>query len=312
MKSKQFIIALTFCLLVCYGVAAKDTVENMVWPVVSVKSEGTNIATLQRLLNHNGYAIDVSGMFDTLTFGQVKQFQTDNQLTVDGIVGANSWKKLIPNKILKNGVFNDPIVGILQEHLLALGSAVSVDNDFGGGTESAVKAFQTEHGLVIDGQVGKNTWHTLLSEAAPEAQERYTHMEAMTLLSQAGIPLNRTCFNRYIKEGCTSLDQIRKDNIDNLIKFKNSTACKEGSFMVTGGTEIGHTKGTESHFNGYKIDIKLNDCILNYITTTYTYIGERGGNYKAKLYEDQRTNILASERDNGIYALENNHWDIKY
>jgi hypothetical protein len=41
-----------------------------------------------------------------------------------------------------------------------------VDGDFGGGTESAVRAFQAARGLVVDGAVGAETWRSLFDGAA--------------------------------------------------------------------------------------------------------------------------------------------------
>lgn len=43
-----------------------------------------------------------------------------------------------------------------------------VDGDFGGGTEAAVKAFQKERGLAVDGAVGPGTWGMLFDESIPE------------------------------------------------------------------------------------------------------------------------------------------------
>jgi hypothetical protein len=40
-----------------------------------------------------------------------------------------------------------------------------VDGDFGGGTESAVRMFQTSRGLALDGEVGPETWRALFDGA---------------------------------------------------------------------------------------------------------------------------------------------------
>lgn len=61
-------------------------------------------------------------------------------------------------------------VKTLQRLLLALGYEMKsasgkkygADGDFGGATETAVKAFQRAKGLEDDGVVGKNTWNALL------------------------------------------------------------------------------------------------------------------------------------------------------
>jgi peptidoglycan hydrolase-like protein with peptidoglycan-binding domain len=42
-----------------------------------------------------------------------------------------------------------------------------IDGIFGGGTEAAVKAFQKEKGLVIDGIVGPITWKALFKKKIP-------------------------------------------------------------------------------------------------------------------------------------------------
>lgn len=59
----------------------------------------------------------------------------------------------------------------IQEQLAGLGFYRSpVDGDFGGGTLSAVKAFQRAKGLGVDGEVGPNAWRTLFEEEIPEPE----------------------------------------------------------------------------------------------------------------------------------------------
>ncbi len=65
--------------------------------------------------------------------------------------------------------------------------------------------------------------------------------------------------------------------------------------------ETGHAGGTYSHSNGYKIDISLNSCINSYVTTQFSYIGERGDG--AAQYQASNGNI---------YAKEGDHWDITF
>lgn len=52
----------------------------------------------------------------------------------------------------------------LQQMLVCLGYAVAVDGIFGAKTLAAVRAFQKDNGLTVDGIVGKNTWKILLQE----------------------------------------------------------------------------------------------------------------------------------------------------
>jgi peptidoglycan hydrolase-like protein with peptidoglycan-binding domain len=50
----------------------------------------------------------------------------------------------------------------LQYLLNAHGARLTVDGIFGRATDSAVRAFQRGHGLVVDGTVGKKTWSAVI------------------------------------------------------------------------------------------------------------------------------------------------------
>lgn len=58
-------------------------------------SSGSAVRHLQCLLNYWGYDVaGVDGIFGTRTENQVRNFQRDRGLAVDGIVGANTWAAL--------------------------------------------------------------------------------------------------------------------------------------------------------------------------------------------------------------------------
>jgi hypothetical protein len=54
-------------------------------------------------------------------------------------------------------------VGRLQALLNVAGSHLVVDRDFGPLTESAVRSYQSQHSLAIDGIVGQHTWTSVLT-----------------------------------------------------------------------------------------------------------------------------------------------------
>lgn len=58
---------------------------------LSYGSRGSEVTDLQRLLNQNGYQLDEDGIFGNKTQTAVKDFQKKNGLTVDGIVGEQTW-----------------------------------------------------------------------------------------------------------------------------------------------------------------------------------------------------------------------------
>ncbi|XP_037033138.1 uncharacterized protein LOC119072086 [Bradysia coprophila] len=132
------------------------------------------------------------------------------------------------------------------------------------------------------------------------AQQTYTHAEALEKIEAVGITIasSGNCSDRNIAS-CTSLEQIRRKTIDSgVIVLKEASQC---DIIITGGTEVGHSSSTYSHFNGYKLDYRLNTCLNDYIMKRYTYLGLRGDG--AKKYMSAAGNI---------YALEGNHWDVTY
>jgi peptidoglycan hydrolase-like protein with peptidoglycan-binding domain len=71
--------------------------------------------------------------------------------------------------VLRNGVFGSPTVERLQTMLNFVGglegttSELVVDGDFGPNTEQAVRGFQGNENLAVDGIVGRQTWTALLN-----------------------------------------------------------------------------------------------------------------------------------------------------
>ncbi|GAA1867448.1 hypothetical protein GCM10009751_27070 [Myceligenerans crystallogenes] len=137
--------------------------------------------------------------------------------------------------------------------------------------------------------------------AAPPATAAtfLTHAQATAQLSAAGITWSSSgnCSNRY-NSTCTSFEQIRQTTIDGIKTLKRSSGC---AVNITGGTETGHSSGTYSHWNGYKVDISKYTCVGNYIKNNFTYVGYVSGwGYQ---YRSGAGNL---------YTDEGNHWDILY
>lgn len=65
---------------------------------LSYGSSGDEVKKLQKALNEKGYSLDVDGKFGAKTQSAVKAYQQKNGLSVDGIVGKNTWNSLSNNK----------------------------------------------------------------------------------------------------------------------------------------------------------------------------------------------------------------------
>jgi len=125
---------------------------------------GPDVRELQTLLNNNGFWTyhTITDYFGDITETAVKNFQTAKKITVDGLVGDTTYSYLIDgvrdNVMLKKGDRGEQVKEIQQ----MLG--ITDDGIFGSGTESSVKKFQTDKGLIADGIVGPKTYETLVNE----------------------------------------------------------------------------------------------------------------------------------------------------
>lgn len=69
-------------------------------------SSGDSVLQLQKILNQNGYSLSEDGIFGDKTLAAVKDYQKNNGLTVDGIVGNNTWGTLTGAKTSSNNETN--------------------------------------------------------------------------------------------------------------------------------------------------------------------------------------------------------------
>lgn len=133
------------------------------WQAARQGDTGDNVTSAQHLLTYKGYSVNASGTFGSTTVQQVRNFQRDNALSVDGVIGDATWALLVVT--LRSGDRN-VAVRAAQVQLAKHGYALAIDGVFGPITAGDVTDFQRQNGLTVDGVVGQNTWRTLTGGAA--------------------------------------------------------------------------------------------------------------------------------------------------
>ena len=141
-------------------------------PVLREGARGDSVEDLQRSLKAAGFNPGpVDGWFGPQTERAVLSFQSSRGITVDGVVGPQTWGQLhaATSQTLDRGD-RGAAVSVLQGRLQDLGySPGPVDGIFGPRTEAAVKAFQRDRGIAVDGIAGPQTWGQINGSPPPTA-----------------------------------------------------------------------------------------------------------------------------------------------
>lgn len=142
-------------------------------PILKIGSQGVEVEDLQqKLIKINYLKGDTDGYFGKNTERAVLNFQSDNNLKVDGIVGEDTWNVLniklntvgINPQIIKQGDQNETVIDLKTKLKRLKYYSDEINNDFDIKTNEMVKKFQKDHNLKADGIVGPITWNKLNSE----------------------------------------------------------------------------------------------------------------------------------------------------
>jgi peptidoglycan hydrolase-like protein with peptidoglycan-binding domain len=135
----------------------------MAEPVLRPGSSGDVVRQLQSALQGLGYnpgAID--GQFGSRTEAAVKAFQRAQGIAVDGVVGDITWLNIDEadnsNPTIRRGSTGNPVRRAQKRLTLGGYDTNGVDGIFGADTEAAVRRFQGDRALTVDGVVGPRTW----------------------------------------------------------------------------------------------------------------------------------------------------------
>ena len=172
------------------GEVSSGTLSDGTWggTVLRTGSTGSAVEQLQFWLNTLAQytssipSVTVDGVFGSGTAAAVRAFQRKYGLTVDGVVGRDTWTELYdqfrsiqsdngtpnayPGTALREGSSGQNVrlvqfwLKIAHTVYTSLAN-VTVDGKFGSATAAAVRRFQSYFGLTSDGVVGRITWNKL-------------------------------------------------------------------------------------------------------------------------------------------------------
>ncbi|WP_458206916.1 peptidoglycan hydrolase [Haladaptatus sp. NG-SE-30] len=133
------------------------------WPTYSYGDQEEAVYSIQYLLEEHGHALNYhDGIYGSEVQNAVESFQSNHGLAVDGIVGPNTWGELYVTVWDAN---NDPWWATYgaQHHLrYGQGYSIAVDGYYGPETENAVRDFQSNADITVDGIIGHDTWQALM------------------------------------------------------------------------------------------------------------------------------------------------------
>lgn len=132
-----------------------------------------DIRSYQKRLKNLGYlTTEPDGKYGDDTVSAVKRFQMVNGLISDGYIGQETRLMLLSDNAEYNsisiGASGDDVTRI-QERLKELKYMSKVTGYFGEDTNNALKSFQKQNGLTVDGKFGAQTNAKLFSDSAKKA-----------------------------------------------------------------------------------------------------------------------------------------------
>jgi hypothetical protein len=216
----------------------------LTWTLEREGSTGEDVKTVQYLVTAQGQPTGVDGDFGAGTKAAVAAFQSSRNLSADGIVGPQTWPRLIIS--VQQGSDGDAVRAVQSQiHGRGDGVGIAIDGIFGSDIDDAVRAFQTLLGLSVDGVVGQQTWNHLTNGylIAPDPQA------AANDLFAAWEAHNRDHATKNATPGAVT--EI----------FAHSFSSGDGWAFEGGEGALGHAIYTWKRSSGHELRISVVDAV---------------------------------------------------
>lgn len=314
-------------------------------PLLRKGSSGTEVKQLQENLNKLGYNCGkADGVFGNNTELAVRNFQKDNGLTADGIVGNATYTAI--DKALSTPIITEKKYSVLrkgssgaevkdlQNKLIQVGyylGTYGADGSYGDATVTAVRKFQKDNNLSVDGEAGQNTRSTLdkkIPLVKQENQEIVKHLSAINTNDFSVQPIVNWAENErnYTeKESLSYLnDKTKNAGNDNYTKYAQEIDALESYVTKVQGQPWCSTFVTDGFINTYGVEKGLN-MLCQPRTNSYAACCEDAANYykkagrwhtipqvgdqvffKTSKYQYAHTGIVVEVTSNEVTTIEGN------
>ena len=230
-------------------------------------SYGSEVARMQKYLDALraakyptlGY-LTIDGKYGSATASTVMQYQVLNGLTMDGVIGQNTWNAIVsdynttiggsadtyPGIPLTNGMRGEDVrhMQLLLNDLSRLYTGINtqaVDGVYGNNMTNAVRRFQRQFGLSADGVLGELTWNKIVAVHAAMTAGTPTHVTT----PYPGVPLRTGSSGdsvRFIQSYLNGVEGRPLLTVDGI--YGQNTARMVGSFQARSGLTVDGVVGS--------------------------------------------------------------------
>ena len=220
MRLKKKIFCVVFILLINLATVKFFSMRNEYDTVQAISrygSKGDEVVKIQTKLKEQGYYTGkVDGIFGNGTRSALIEYQKANNLAADGIAGDKTLSSLgiakastssqsdqvkaIHTKLKEKGYYNDNVDGIL-----------------GSKTKSAIKAFQKDNGLVVDGIAGPKTLEKLNVSANKDQTSKNPSTDADLLARVISSEARGEPYTGQVAVGAVILNRVEHPSFPNTL-----------------------------------------------------------------------------------------------